>query len=129
MDALSIAGTGMNANQIWLNAISDNLANINDTVAANKPAYQERYVDVAANPGTNGVNVVSAPLGSAAGQLVYQPDNPLANKAGYVKQPTVDLSVQMTDLIMAQRSYQANTNAAQAAQNMYQSALTIGSTK
>jgi flagellar basal-body rod protein FlgC len=126
LDALGIAGSGMNANQIWLNALSDNLANINDVVATNQPAFQERFVEAQENPGVNGVTVVATPVGSAAGRLVYQPNNPLADAQGYVKEPTIDLATQMSDLIMAQRSYQASANSASAAQDMYQAALRIG---
>ncbi len=125
LDAIGISGTGMNLDQTWMDAISDNLANVNDETSANAPAFQERFVEASANAGTNGVTTGAA-LGSAAGQLAYDPSNPLANAQGYVKQPTIDLSDQMTDLIEAQRSYQANSEAITSAKAMYQSALQIG---
>jgi flagellar basal-body rod protein FlgC len=126
LDAIGVSGTGMNLDQTWLNAISDNLANINDTTSPNSPAFQERYVEAAANSGTNGVTISGTPFGSSAGQLVYDPDNPVANAQGYVKQPTIDMSTQMTDLIEAQRAYQANSDAVTSAQSIYQAALQIG---
>ncbi|WP_066516861.1 flagellar basal body rod protein FlgC [Curtobacterium ammoniigenes] len=125
-DAIGISSTGMVLNQTWLNAISDNLSNINDTASPNSPAFQERFVQATANAGTDGVSPGSVVYGSAAGQLVYDPTNPVANAQGYVKQPTIDMSTQMTDLIEAQRAYQANANAITSAQSMYQSALQIG---
>jgi flagellar basal-body rod protein FlgC len=126
LDAIGISGTGMNLDQTWLNAISDNLANINDTTSPNSPAFQERYIEAQANGGTNGVSIAATPFGSSAGQLVYDPDNPVANAQGYVKQPTIDMSTQMTDLIEAQRAYQANSDAVTSAQSIYQAALQIG---
>ncbi|MFE4949253.1 flagellar basal body rod protein FlgC [Leifsonia sp. NPDC056665] len=125
-DAIGISGTGMTLNQTWLDSISDNLANINDTTSPNNPAFQERYVQAQANPGMNGVSIGGIVYGSAAGQLVYSPGDPNANAQGYVKQTTIDMASQMTDLIEAQRAYQANSNAVTAAKDMYQSALQIG---
>ncbi|WIB65573.1 flagellar basal body rod C-terminal domain-containing protein [Curtobacterium sp. MCBD17_040] len=127
LDALGIAGTGLSVNQTWLNAISDNLANINDTTSPNAPAFQERYVEAQANAGTDGVSLAATPFGSSAGQLVYSPDDPNADpKTGYVKKTTIDLSSQMGDLIMAQRAYQADAQVANRAQSIYQAALQIG---
>lgn len=126
LDAIGISGTGMNLDQTWLNAISDNLANINDVTSPNSPAFQERYVEAQANGGVDGVSIAGTPFGSSAGQLVYDPDDPQANAQGYVKQPTIDMSTQMTDMIEAQRSYQANSDAVTSAQTIYQAALQIG---
>ncbi|MDQ1609204.1 MAG: flagellar basal-body rod protein FlgC [Microbacteriaceae bacterium] len=125
LDAIGVSATGMNLNQTWLNAISDNLANINDTTSSNSPAFQERFVEATANPGTNGVTT-GASLGSSAGQLVYNPADPQADAQGYVKQTTIDMSTQMTDMIMAQRAYQANADAVTSAKDLYTAALQIG---
>ena len=126
LDAIGISGTGMNLDQKWLDAISDNLANINDTTSPNNPAFQERMVEAQANSGTNGVTVAGTPFGSSAGELAYDPDDPNADAQGYVKKTTIDMSTQMADLIMAQRSYEANSDSVSAAKDIYQSALTIG---
>ena len=40
--------------------------------------------------------------------------------------PDIDLSTQMTDLIMAQRGYQANAAVVDRAKDSYQAALEIG---
>ena len=125
LDAIGISGSGMTLDQTWLNAVSDNLANINDTTAPGNPAFQERLVEATAGAGTDGVGT-STQFGSAAGVLVYSPDDPNANAQGYVKQPTIDMSTQMSDLIMAQRSYQANSDAVSSARSLYEAALQIG---
>ena len=125
-DAIGISSTGMTLNQTWLDAISDNLANINDTTSPSNPAFQERFVQAQAKPGMNGVSIGGVVFGSAGGQLVYSPGDPNADAQGYVKQTTIDMASQMTDLIEAQRAYQANSNAVNAAKDMYQSALQIG---
>ncbi len=64
--------------------------------------------------------------GSATGRLVYDPTNPLADKKGYVRYPDIDLSSQMTQLIMAQRGYQANLAVIDRAKDAYTAALQLG---
>jgi len=125
LDAIGIAGTGLSVNQTWLNAISDNISNINDTTSPNAPGFQERFVEAQAN-GSGGVHIAGTPFGSSAGQLVYSPADINANAQGYVKKTTIDLATQMGNLIMAQRAYQADTQVASRAQTMYQAALKIG---
>ena len=57
---------------------------------------------------------------------VYDPDNPLADADGNVTRPVVDLSQEMTHLMMASRLYQANLSVMTQARDAYQSALQIG---
>lgn len=127
LDAIGIAGTGMATSQKWMDAISDNLANVNDTAAPGAPIFREEFMQASALPGTNGVGNDQVVYGPAGGQLVYDPTDPNANKQGYVEKTTVDLSDQMSDLIMAQRAYQADADAVDRSQSIYQAALQIGS--
>jgi flagellar basal-body rod protein FlgC len=129
-DILAISGSGVNLNRTWLDAISDNIANISTVRPTSEAAYQARYVEAtavapdAAQPG--GVAVSGIALSSAEGKLSYQPDNPMADAQGMVRLPDVDLSEQMTQLIMAQRGYQANLSVVQRATDAYNAALQIG---
>jgi flagellar basal-body rod protein FlgC len=63
---------------------------------------------------------------SAQGKLVYEPTHPLADADGMVRYPDVDLSSEMTQLIMAQRGYQANLSSVDRAREAYQAALQLG---
>ena len=67
-----------------------------------------------------------AEFGSGEGRLVYEPDHPLADDTGYVKYPDIDLGDQMSQMIMAQRGYQANLAVVERATNAYQAALQLG---
>lgn len=125
-DAIGIAGTGMTVHRKWLDAVSDNLANINNASATSGSAFQARYVLAQAGQGTSGVYVAGAKWGSAEGRMVYQPDHPLADKEGYVRYPDIDMAEQMGSLIMAQRGYQANAAVVDRAKETYQAALQIG---
>ena len=127
--ALGISGSGLLAHRKWLDAVSDNISNINTTSRTNEAAFQERFIDVQAmdyGSGEGGVRVARAAFGSPEGRLVYEPDNPLADEEGYVKYPDIDLGEQMTQLLMAQRGYQANLAVVERATNTYQAALQLG---
>jgi flagellar basal-body rod protein FlgC len=60
--------------------------------------------------------------------VVYEPTNPLADEDGYVRYPDIDMASQMTQLIMAQRGYQANAAVVDRAKSSYEAALQIGRT-
>jgi flagellar basal-body rod protein FlgC len=128
--ALGIAGTGLTVYRKWLDAVSDNIANMNDAVATNADAFQARYIVAQAadyGSGTEGVQVGGAVLsGKTEGRIVSEPTNPLADENGNVKYPDIDLGDQMGQLIMAQRAYQANLAVVDRAKDAYQSALQLG---
>jgi flagellar basal-body rod protein FlgC len=128
-EALKIVDSGMQLHQAWMDAISDNVANINTVRSTRQAAFQARYViaQAAENGGTGaGVEVAGTALGSAQGRLVYNPDHPLADAKGYVRLPDIDLGEQMTDMIMAQRGYQANAANLDRIRASYQAALQMG---
>jgi flagellar basal-body rod protein FlgC len=128
-DTLGISGSGLLAHRKWLDAVSDNISNINTTSRTNEAAFQERFINAQAvdyGSGSGGVRVAGTEFGSAEGRPVYEPNNPLADEAGYVKYPDIDLGEQMTQLLMAQRGYQANLAVVERATNTYQAALQLG---
>jgi flagellar basal-body rod protein FlgC len=128
--AIGIAGTGVTVYRKWLDAVSDNIANMNDAAPTSGPAFQARYINAQAvnyGSGEGGVQVAGATLGgSPQGRLVYEPANPLADADGYVRYPDIDLSEQMGQMIIAQRGYQANLAVVDRARDAYQAALQLG---
>ena len=128
-DSLRIGGSSLFVHRKWMDAVSDNIANINTVAAPGEDAFQERMIVAEAvqyGSGQGGVRVARSELGSAEGRMVYEPSNPLADDEGYVKYPDIDLGDQMTQLLMAQRGYQANLATIERATNAYQSALQLG---
>ncbi len=130
--SIAISGTGIDAAQTWIDTSAGNIANMNDAAPTSGPAYQEQtpvLVPAGAAPGApgEGVAVAGVQLGSAAGRLVYDPTNPLADAQGMVRYPAVDLGTQLVDLVEAQNDYEANAAAIARAKAAYQSALTLGS--
>jgi flagellar basal-body rod protein FlgC len=124
-DALNIAGSSLGMHQTWLDTLANNIANANTVTSTDQDAFQAQMVVAQAKPG-GGVDVAGIALGDAEGVLVNQPDNPLADADGNVRAPAMDLSSQMTQLVMAQRGYQASVQVTKFAQDSYTSALQIG---
>ena len=128
-DVLNIAGSGLNMHQTWLDSLSYNIANISTVRSTGQSAFQAQYTmaqSVGGQQGGEGVRVSGTALGDATGRLVYEPDHPLADAKGYVRMPDIDLGSQMSQLIMAQRGFQAQSAVIKNAQDVYSSALSIG---
>jgi flagellar basal-body rod protein FlgC len=127
------AGSALDTQQLWMDAIAENIANINDVKPMSQPAYQEKFVvaqEVPSSPGQpvgvgGGVAPVAIQLGDATGLVTYDPTNPLADKNGLVRRPSENLGDQMTNMIIAERAYQMNLTVVQRAQEAYQQALNI----
>lgn len=126
-DAIGIAGSALTVHRKWLDAVSDNIANVNTVRPTSEAAFQARFVEAQAGEGTSGVHVTGIQYGDAEGRMVYEPNHPLADAEGYVRYPEIDLASQMGYLIMAQRGYQANAAVVDRARDMYTAAIQIGS--
>jgi flagellar basal-body rod protein FlgC len=127
-DTLGISGSGLMVHRKWMDAVSDNMANVNTVNPYDQGAFQERFINAQAVDYGNGggVRVATAEFGSAEGRVVYDPDHPMANAEGMVRYPDIDLGDQMVQLLMAQRGYQANLAVVERATNAYQAALQLG---
>lgn len=126
MDAIGIAASALTTHRKWMDAISDNLANINTATRTSEAAFQERFIEVVEKPGTTGVEARSVQFGDAEGRLTYAPDHPLADENGYIRLPDIDMGAQMGHLILAQRGYQANAAIVDRAKSSYEAAIQIG---
>lgn len=125
-DAIGIAGTGVTVHRKWLDAVSDNLANMNNASSTTGEAFRERFILARPAGDGKGVEVAGAALGSGEGRLVYEPGHPLADERGYVRYPDIELSDQMGQIVMAQRGYQANLAVVDRARAAYEAALQLG---
>lgn len=128
-ESLNISGSGMFVHKQWMSAVSDNIANVNTARPTSENAFQARYIQAQAveDGGVGaGVAVAGVQLGDAVGRLVYDPNNPIADAQGLVRLPDIDLGDQMTEMIMAQRGYQANIANLDRARGAYQAAIQMG---
>ena len=128
-----IASSALTTHRIWMNALADNIANINTVKPMSQSAYQEKFIvaqEIPSRPGDpvgvgGGVAPVAVEYGDATGMVTYDPSNPLADKHGLVRRPSENLGDQMTNLIIAQRGYQLNLAVIDRAKTSYQQALDI----
>ena len=125
-DAIGIAGTSLTVHRKWLDAVSDNLANMNNASSTDGAAFQARYVVAREGAANTGVYVSGVEYGDAGGRMVHEPNHALADENGYVRYPDIDMAEQMSALIMAQRGYEANAAVVDRAKATYEAALQIG---
>jgi flagellar basal-body rod protein FlgC len=140
---MEISATALTAQRMRMNVTAENLANAETTKGVDGKPYRRKEVVLESVPdaGTFGSQLSSAMGGSGVapggvkvaaitedqtnGKLVYDPSNPDADAKGYVRMPNVDTVTEMTDLIDAQRSYEANVTAMQASKQMFSKTLEL----
>lgn len=91
-------------------------------------APQTFQVPVLETDGPNGgagVRVAAVQEDQSAGQMVYDPGHPDADKNGYVHYPNVRITDEMVDMMDARRVYEANATVFQSAKSMLRRALDI----
>ena len=131
--AMNVSATGMTAQQIRMDIISENIANANTTRTENGKAYRRKTVVFAEKDTTsfdhilngylshyqpNGVKAPKIVEDQSELRLVYEPDNPDANEDGYVEYPNVDTVTEMTNLIDSSREYEASVTAFNASKSI-----------
>lgn len=124
-DALRIAGSSLGVHQTWLDALAHNIANANTVRSTSQEAFRAEMVIAEARP-DGGVQVDGVALGDEEGRLAQDPSHPLADEDGFVRLPDIDMSDQLTQLVAAQRGFQAAVSVTKTAQDTYASALQIG---
>lgn len=128
---LQTAGSGLTVYRTWLDAVADNVANINTVTSTDDEAFRARFVVAQARQaesasGVGGVDVLGVVFGDPEGRLLYDPGHPLADEEGLVRAPDIDLGDQMVQMMLAQRAYQANLAVIDRARDAYQQAIAIG---
>ena len=144
---IDASASGLTAERLRMDVISNNIANSNTTRTEKGGAYRRRYVvfeprenDTSTFAGLlaatgkekknrrtgNGVRATRIEEDDRPGPLVYDPGHPDANADGYVERPNVNVVMEMVDMITASRAYEANSTAITAAKSMAMKALDIG---
>lgn len=139
--AMDISATGMTAQQLRTDIIAQNIANINTTRDENGNVYRRKNVVFAEKDVTGFSQILLRTAGTVGNgvkvtkihedrvtptKLVYDPSHPDANEDGYVELPNVNTVQEMTDMIDATRSYEANVTAFNATKSMILKALEMG---
>ena len=130
MNILNVAASAMNAQSQRMNVTASNMANADSVAGPDGMPYRARQVifEMAANPRqeVGGVRVAEVVEDQSPLRTVFDPKNPRANAEGYVTLPNVNLVEEMTNMISASRSYQANVEVINTAKALAAKTLSIG---
>lgn len=138
--AIDSAASGLTAERLRMDLISNNIANVNTTRTAEGGPYRRQLPVFAPREAQNsfgsvlskemgtgdGVRVVAITKDTAPTRRVYDPGHPDANGEGYVEMPNVNIVSEMVDMITASRAYEANVTSVNTAKSMALKALEIG---
>jgi len=145
--AMNISSTGLTAQRLRMDVISNNIANANTTRTTDGGPFRRRRVVLRPRNDQlefrtrflpqalwrgmgEGVRVIKIEEDRAPLRLVYDPTHPDAlktgDKQGYVEYPNVNVVTEMVDMISASRAYEANVAVVQNASQMFMRGLEIG---
>ena len=145
-ESLRVGASGLSAQRTRLDLISNNIAKAQTTRTKEGGAYKRQDVVFTAQDTSNnsflpafiaakhgdlqtlsgGVNVAQIVTDTTPGSQVYDPTHPDADKNGYVTYPNVNPVVEMTNMLSATRSYEADLSVVDAVKRMALKALDIG---
>lgn len=147
---MNTTGSALTAQRLRMDVISSNMANAETTrgrmVNGEWEPYRRKSVEFTAQEGVGAfATQLSAAIGSSNKttgngvkvtdvrednttpfKLSYDPTNPDANEDGYVQLPNIDPLKEMTDLMSATRSYEANVTVFNANKSLLMKTLEIG---
>ncbi|HEY3326478.1 MAG TPA: flagellar basal body rod protein FlgC [Novimethylophilus sp.] len=132
-NVFDIAGSAMTAQSMRLNVVASNMANADSVTGSDGQPYRAKQVVFQAKPlsaampkGASGVVVARVVNDPSPMKMVYDPKSPYANEQGYITMPNVNVVEEMTNMISASRSYQANVEMMNTAKSMIQRTLALG---
>lgn len=143
-DSFDVNASGLTAQRYRMDVISQNVANAETTRTADGTPYVRKIVTFSEKQ--QSPNNFSSVLGEASdrysasgvkvsgtyddtsseGKKVYDPSHPDADADGYVTYPNVNIVTEMTNLIDASRSYEANATAFDASKSIALKGLQMG---
>ena len=132
-----VSGSAMTAQSIRLNTTASNLANAESVACTARGAYRARHPvfaslmnEIGATPEQDdssvGVRVLGIVESTAPALVRYQPDNPLADAKGNVYVSNVNSIEEMTNMIAASRSFQANVEIINTSRDLLLKTITMG---
>lgn len=130
MNIFNLAASAMSAQSQRMNVTASNLANADSVAGPDGQPYRARQVvfEVASGDAdeVGGVRVAEVVEDQSPLRTVFDPKNPRANGEGYVTLPNVNVVEEMTNMISASRSYQANVEVLNTAKTLMVKTLSIG---
>ena len=123
---LDIAISGMRAGSKRMEVISSNVANARSTDDGNGEPYRRVEAILKADEdGLGGVTLDEVAADMSDFQKMLKPGHPNADAQGYVTMPNVHVPVEMMNLAIATRAYQANVAVLKRYQQMVNTTLEL----
>jgi flagellar basal-body rod protein FlgC len=107
---IDVAVSGLRAESLRMKVIANNIANSNTEKTDGGTPYRRQQVLASTQAGalTGVTETRVADDTSSPFKSVYDPGNPDASPDGFVEMPNINLPVEMMDMVVANRAYQAN---------------------
>jgi len=136
LQSLEISASGLYTQRKRMDIIASNLANIETTRTPEGGPYRRKMIVMRAKPVTDfdrildlqaqGVSVDGVVDDPGPFKKVFNPTHPDADKDGYLLKPNIDLLVEMANLLIARRAFEANVGVLKVTKQMAIKALEIG---
>jgi len=136
LQSLEISASGLYAQRRRMDVIATNLANIETTHTKKGGPYRRKMVVMSPKPvedfnkaltlQAEGVKIDDIVEDKSPFRKAYNPSHPDADKNGYLLKPNIDLVVEVTNMLMARRAFEANISAIKSTKQMALKALEIG---
>ena len=141
-NAMDISTTGIIAQRYRMNVVAENLANVESTRTASGGPYRRKQIVISAvdwtmpfldvlmgvqdaMPTLSGTRVTGIVEDPTPFKRVHRPGHPDADKGGYVTMPNVNPILEMSDILLATRAYEANITAFSTAKSMIAKAMEL----
>lgn len=151
MNSINIIGSGLTAQQLRLDIVSENVTNSQTTRVENgEGAYRRKVVvfeavsgrdsfrdamaraanglisNAKTNPTAGGVRVTQIAEDESPMKIVYDPTHPDADEEGYLELPNVDMVKEIADAMAASRAFASNVTAFNTLKSVISSGLEVG---
>ena len=120
---IDIAISGLRLESTRMKVIAENIANARTSRTQTGEPYRRKHVVLETTRGRTVPRIVADT--STAFKAVYDPGNPDADADGVVRMPNVDLPVELIDMVVASRAYQANAAILKRYQDMVTATLEL----
>jgi flagellar basal-body rod protein FlgC len=130
LSIFQVAGRAMSAQLVRMNTTASNLANAGAVTGSAATAYRSmKPVFRTQFDQASGMATVSVERVVTAGEepiKIRDPNNPMADKDGYVYQSAVDETRELVDMMETARSYQNNVEVMNTAKSLIVDTLKLG---
>ena len=131
--SMRISGSALTAQRLRMDVIAGNIANADTTrVNSQRQPYQRQQVvfsplNQGAGSAGDGLQVAAIVKDQQPGRQVYDPANADSDpNTGLVAYPNVDTTTEMTDMLSANRAYEANVTVLNSIKQMAQRSIDLG---